>query len=83
VPVLSLGNYSGWPCFTKAGQVLAVLGFDGSIVLLIGRQNMKDWQSTDLGRGALRDLSGFEIEAFFTYSDVKGVSSMTNGERPP
>ncbi len=52
-------------------------------MLLIGRQNMKDWQSTDLGRGALRDLSGFEIEAFFTYSDVKGVSSMTNGERPP
>ena len=30
---------------------------------------MNDWQSTYLGRGALpRDLSGFEIEAFFTYS---------------
>ena len=27
---------------------------------------MNDWQSTHLGRGALpRDLSGFEIEAFF------------------
>ncbi len=35
-----------------------------------GRQNMNDWQSTSLGRGALpRDLSGFEIEAFFTYSE--------------
>jgi hypothetical protein len=31
---------------------------------------MNDWQSTYLGRGALpRDLSGFEIEAFFTYSE--------------
>jgi len=31
---------------------------------------MKDWQSTYLGRGALpRDLSGFEIEAFFTYGE--------------
>lgn len=31
---------------------------------------MNDWQSTHLGRGALpRDLSGFEIEAFFTYSE--------------
>lgn len=30
---------------------------------------MNDWQSTYLGRGALpRDLSGFEIEAFFTFS---------------
>jgi hypothetical protein len=35
-----------------------------------GRQNMSDWQSTYLGRSALpRDLSGFEIEAFFTYSE--------------
>ena len=35
-----------------------------------GRQNMNDWQSTYLGRSALpRDLSGFEIEAFFTYSE--------------
>jgi len=31
---------------------------------------MNDWQSPYLGRGALpRDLSGFEIEAFFTYSE--------------
>jgi hypothetical protein len=31
---------------------------------------MNDWQSTYLGRGALpRDLSGFEIEAFFTYPE--------------
>jgi hypothetical protein len=31
---------------------------------------MNDWQSRYLGRGALpRDLSGFEIEAFFTYSE--------------
>ena len=31
---------------------------------------MNDWQSTYLGRGALpRDFSGFEIEAFFTYSE--------------
>jgi TnpA family transposase len=31
---------------------------------------MNDWQSTYLGRRALpRDLSGFEIEAFFTYSE--------------
>jgi hypothetical protein len=31
---------------------------------------MNDWQSTYLGRGALpRDLSGFELEAFFTYSE--------------
>jgi len=31
---------------------------------------MNDWQSTHLGRGAFpRDLSGFEIEAFFTYSE--------------
>jgi hypothetical protein len=30
---------------------------------------MNDWQSAYLGRGALpRDLSGFEIEAFFTFS---------------
>jgi len=33
---------------------------------------MSDWQSTYLGRGALpRDLSGFEIEAFFTYSEAE------------
>src|SRR5271155_347061 len=52
------------------GQALAVRCFDGRIVLPIGRQNMNDWQSTYLGRGALpRDLSGFEIEAFFTYSE--------------
>jgi len=32
-------------------------------------QNMNDWQSTWLGRRSLpRDLSGFEIEAFFTFS---------------
>jgi hypothetical protein len=31
---------------------------------------MNDWQSTYLGRGVLtRELSGFEIEAFFTYSE--------------
>ena len=31
---------------------------------------MNYWQSTYLGRGALpRDLSGFEIETFFTYSE--------------
>ena len=31
---------------------------------------MDDWQSTYLGRGSVpRDLSGFEIEAFFTYSE--------------
>jgi hypothetical protein len=31
-------------------------------------QNMNDWQSTWLGRRSLpRDLSGFEIEAFFTF----------------
>jgi hypothetical protein len=31
---------------------------------------MNDWRSTYLGRGTLpRDLSGFEIEAFFTYSE--------------
>src|SRR5271168_4706523 len=52
------------------GQALAVRCFEGRIVPPIGRQNMNDWQSTDLGRGALpRDLSGFEIEAFFTYSE--------------
>jgi len=29
---------------------------------------MNDWQSAYLGRGALpRDLSGFEIEVFFTF----------------
>ena len=40
------------------------------MVAHIGRQNKNDWQSTYLGRGALpRDLSGFEIEAFFTYSE--------------
>jgi hypothetical protein len=39
-------------------------------VVLIGRQNINDWQSTYLGRGALpRGLSGFEIEALFTYSE--------------
>jgi hypothetical protein len=33
-------------------------------------QNMNDWQSTWLGRRSLpRDLSGFEIEAFFNFSD--------------
>jgi hypothetical protein len=32
-------------------------------------QNMNDWQSTWLGRRCLpRDLSDFEIEAFFTFS---------------
>jgi hypothetical protein len=32
---------------------------------------MNDWHSTYLGRGALpRELSGFEIEAFFTYSEL-------------
>jgi hypothetical protein len=52
------------------GQVLTVRGFEGRIVAHFGRQNMNDWQSTYLGRGALpRDLSGFEIEAFFTYSE--------------
>jgi hypothetical protein len=31
---------------------------------------MNDWQSAHLGRGALpRELSGFEMEAFFTYSE--------------
>ena len=41
-----------------------------AIVPLIAGQNMNDWHSTQLGRGALpRDLSGFEIEAFFTYSE--------------
>ena len=31
---------------------------------------MNDWQTTYLGRGVLpRDLSGFETEAFFTYSE--------------
>jgi hypothetical protein len=31
---------------------------------------MKDWQSTHLGRGALpRELSGFEMEAFFSFSE--------------
>src|SRR5271155_3127968 len=52
------------------GQALAVRCFEGRIVAPIGRQNMNDWQSTYLGRGALpRDLSGFEIETFFTYSE--------------
>ena len=33
---------------------------------------MNDWQSTCLGRGSLpRDLSAFEIEAFFTFSDAE------------
>ena len=32
---------------------------------------MNDWQSTCLGRRSLpRDLSDFEIEAFFTFSDA-------------
>src|SRR5271168_3602786 len=52
------------------GQALAVRCFEGRIVAHVGRQNMNDWQSTYLGLGALpRDLSGFEIEAFFTYSE--------------
>ena len=41
---------------------------------------MNDWQSTYLGRGALpRDLSGFEIEAFFTYSEPE--RRVVNDER--
>ena len=33
---------------------------------------MDDWQSTYLGRGSVpRDLSGFEIEAFFTYCEAE------------
>lgn len=37
---------------------------------------MNDWQSIYLGRGTLpRDLSGFEIEAFFTYSEVERKQS--------
>jgi Domain of unknown function (DUF4158) len=33
---------------------------------------MNDWQSTWLGRRSLpRDLSGFEIEAFFNFSDAE------------
>src|SRR5271168_1311669 len=52
------------------GQALAVRCFEGRIVAHIGRQSMNDWQSMYLGRGAFpRDLSGFEIEAFFTYSE--------------
>jgi uncharacterized protein DUF4158 len=40
------------------------------MVAHFGGQNMNDWQSTYLGRSALpRDLSGFEIEAFLTYSE--------------
>ena len=40
------------------------------MVPVIGRQNINDWPSNYLGRGALpRDLSGFEVEAFFTYSE--------------
>jgi hypothetical protein len=35
-----------------------------------GGRTLNDWQSTYLGRGSLpRDMSGFEMEAFFTYSD--------------
>jgi len=45
---------------------------------------MNDWQSTYLGRGALpRDLSGFEIEAFFTYSEPERRSSTMSDGRPP
>ncbi len=70
MPVLSLGNRGGLASFPRVGQALAVRGFDGRNVLLIGRQNMNDWQFTYLGRGALpSDLSGFEIEAVFTYSE--------------
>jgi len=33
---------------------------------------MNDWQSTCLGRRSLpRDLSDFEIEAFFTFSEAE------------
>ena len=33
---------------------------------------MNDWQSTCLGRRCLpRELSGFEIEAFFNFSDAE------------
>jgi hypothetical protein len=33
---------------------------------------MQDWHSTCLGRRTLpRDLSGFEIEAFFNFSDAE------------
>jgi hypothetical protein len=35
-------------------------------------RNMNDWQSTCLGRRSLpRDLSDFEIEAFFTFSEAE------------
>ena len=41
---------------------------------------MNDWQSTYLGRGALpHDLSGFEIGAFFTYSEPE--RRVTDDER--
>jgi hypothetical protein len=33
-----------------------------------GGRNMNDWQSTYLGRGT-RDLSGFEMQPFLTYSE--------------
>ena len=68
------------------------------VALFPGGQNMNDWQSTYLGRGALpRDLSGFEIEAFFSlqrrgglnvlYSPVRQVTPVTRlhsleGEKP-
>jgi hypothetical protein len=35
-------------------------------------RHMQDWHSTCLGRRTLpRDLSGFEIEAFFNFSDAE------------
>src|ERR1700735_5560805 len=57
----------------QAHQGLAVRCFCRGIVgrFTEGRQ-MQDWHSTCLGRRTLpRDLSAFEIEAFFNFSDAE------------
>jgi len=55
------------------------------MVAHIGRQTMNDWQSTYLGRGVVPpDSSGFQIEAFFTYSEsLSGGTLTTNDEGDP
>lgn len=44
---------------------------------------MNDWRSTWLGRRSLpRDLSGFEIEAFFTFSGNERRVIQATAARP-
>lgn len=51
---------------------LLFAAFNGRVVRSFGVQNVEDWRSGHLGRGALpRDLSGLEIEASSTYSELE------------